>query len=88
MKLIIHGGFSESSTSLETKVAKQTLEQIVKDSYDYLKTHSALETVVLQCHYSKTMNCLMQDWVQIQSDGKIRMSAAIMDGNPKNEWSY
>jgi L-asparaginase len=30
--------FSESSTSLETKVAKQeALEQIVKDSYDYLK---------------------------------------------------
>jgi glutamate racemase len=52
--------FSESS-SLETKVAKQeALEQIVKDSYDYLK-HSALETVVLQCHYSKTMNCLMQE---------------------------
>jgi L-asparaginase len=53
MKLIIHGGFfSESSTSLETKVAKQeALEQIVKDSYDYLKIHSALETVVLQYHY-------------------------------------
>jgi L-asparaginase len=56
MKLIIHGGFfSESSTSLETKVAKQeALEQIVRDSYDYLKIHSALETVVLQYHYSKT----------------------------------
>jgi hypothetical protein len=54
--------FSESSTSLETKVAKQeALEQIVKDSYDYLKIHSALETVVLQYHYSKTMNCLMQE---------------------------
>jgi L-asparaginase len=60
MKLIIHGGFSESSTSLETKVAKQeALEQIVRDSYDYLKIHSALETVVLQ--YSKTTNCLMQE---------------------------
>jgi L-asparaginase len=40
MKLIIHGGFfSESSTSNETKIAKQeALEQIVKDSYDYLKS--------------------------------------------------
>jgi L-asparaginase len=48
MKLIIHGGFfSESSTSNETKIAKQeALEQIVKDSYDYLKSHSAVETVV------------------------------------------
>jgi L-asparaginase len=42
MKLIIHGGFfSESSTSNETKIAKQeALEQIVKDSYDYLKSLS------------------------------------------------
>ena len=47
-KIIIHGGFfSESSTNLETKIAKQnTLVQIVKDSYEYLRTHSALETVV------------------------------------------
>ena len=47
-KIIIHGGFfSESLTNHETKVAKQqALLRIVKDSYDYLKTHSALETVV------------------------------------------
>ena len=48
MKIIIHGGFfSESSTNHETKVAKQeALQQIVMDSYNFLKTHSALETVV------------------------------------------
>jgi L-asparaginase len=48
MKVIIHGGFfSESSTNNETKLAKQqSLLRIVKDSYDYLKTHTALETVV------------------------------------------
>ena len=48
MKLIIHGGFfSESSTNHETKVAKQTaLLHIVKDSYAYLQSHSAVETVV------------------------------------------
>ncbi|WP_035673848.1 isoaspartyl peptidase/L-asparaginase [Flavobacterium sp. 83] len=83
MKLIIHGGFfSESSTNHETKVAKQNaLEQIVKDSYAFLKTHSALETVVY------AVSLLEDDELfnagvgsQIQSDGKIRMSAAIMDG--------
>jgi L-asparaginase len=83
MKLIIHGGFfSESSTSLETKVAKQeALEQIVKDSYDYLKTHSALETVVFAVSLLED-NELFNAGIgsQIQSDGKIRMSAAIMDG--------
>ena len=48
MKIIIHGGFfSESSTNLETKIAKQqALLRIVKDSYAYLQNHSALETVV------------------------------------------
>ena len=83
MKIIIHGGFfSESSTNHETKVAKQNaLEHIVKDSYDFLKTHSALETVVY------AVSLLEDDELfnagigsQIQSDGKIRMSAAVMDG--------
>jgi L-asparaginase len=83
MKIIIHGGFfSESSTNNETKVAKQkALERIVKDSYKFLKTHSALETVVF------AVSLLEDDELfnagigsQIQSDGKIRMSAALMDG--------
>ena len=84
MKIIIHGGFfSESSTNHETKVAKQqALLRIVKDSYDYLKTHSALETVVY------AVSLLEDDELfnagigsQIQSDGKIRMSASLMDGS-------
>jgi L-asparaginase len=83
MKIIIHGGFfSESSTNLETKIAKQNaLVQIVKDSYDYLKTHSALETVVYAVSLLED-DALFNAGIgsQIQSDGKIRMSAALMDG--------
>src|ERR1700712_2615694 len=83
MKIIIHGGFfSESSTNHETKVAKQNaLEQIVKDSYTYLQTHSALETVVHAVSLLED-NELFNAGIgsQIQSDGKIRMSAAVMDG--------
>jgi L-asparaginase len=83
MKLIIHGGFfSESSTNHETKLAKQNaLERIVKSSYEFLKTHSALETVVFavsQLENDELFNAGIGS--QIQSDGKIRMSAAIMDG--------
>ncbi len=83
MKIIIHGGFfSESSTNHETKVAKQqALERIVKKSYDFLKTHSALETVVFavsQLEDDELFNAGIGS--QIQSDGKIRMSAALMDG--------
>jgi L-asparaginase len=84
MKIIIHGGFfSESSTNFETKVAKQqALIRIVMDSYTYLKSHTALETVVY------AVSLLEDDELfnagvgsQIQSDGKIRMSASLMDGS-------
>lgn len=83
MKIIIHGGFfSESSTSLETKTAKQqALLRIVKESYAYLQNHSALETVVYavsQLEDDELFNAGIGS--QIQSDGKIRMSASLMDG--------
>ncbi|MDV6170398.1 isoaspartyl peptidase/L-asparaginase [Flavobacterium sp. DG1-102-2] len=83
MRLIIHGGFfSESTTDAQTKADKQNaLKTIVTKAYAYLENHSALETAV----YAVS---LLEDDVlfnagtgsQIQSDGKIRMSAALMDG--------
>lgn len=83
MKIIIHGGFfSESSTSNETKVAKQqALLRIVKDSYEYLKTHSAVEAVVYAVSLLED-DALFNAGIgsQIQADGKIRMSASLMDG--------
>lgn len=84
MKIIIHGGFfSESSTNLETKVAKQqALLRIVKEAYAYLQNHSALETVVYavsQLEDDALFNAGIGS--QIQSDGKIRMSASLMDGS-------
>ena len=82
-KLIIHGGFfSESNTNNEVKVAKQqSLLGIVQKAYDYLQSHSALETVVYA-------NQLLEDdplynagtGSHIQSDGVIRLSASLMDG--------
>lgn len=83
MKIIIHGGFfSESSTNYETKVAKQeALLRIVKDSYAYLQTHSAVETVVYAVSLLED-DALFNAGIgsQIQGDGKIRMSASLMDG--------
>ncbi len=83
MKIIIHGGFfSESDQSHDVKIAKQnSLKEIAKTSYEFLKNHSAEETVV---HAVK----LLEDDLlynagmgsQIQSDGKIRMSASLMNG--------
>lgn len=86
MKLIIHGGFfSESSQSIDVKIAKQeALKRIVKASYEYLQSHTALETVVY------AVSLLEDDELfnagigsMIQSDGKIRMSASLMDGVSK-----
>ncbi|MCY1531772.1 Isoaspartyl peptidase/L-asparaginase [compost metagenome] len=83
MKIIIHGGFfSESATNQETKQAKQeALSRIVKQAYEFLSTHSALETVAYAV-------ALLEDdelfnagkGSQLQSDGKVRLSAALMDG--------
>ncbi len=83
MKLIIHGGFfSESSTNQETKKAKQdALAAIVTQAYQYLRTHTALETVVYTVALLED-NELFNAGIgsQIQSDGKVRLSAALMDG--------
>jgi len=83
MKIIIHGGFfSESTTDAQTKLAKQeALTRIVKDAYHYLKTHTAVHTVeyaVSLLEDSPLFNAGIGS--QIQSDGQIRMSAALMDG--------
>lgn len=83
MKLIIHGGFfSESSTNQETKKAKQdALANIVTLGHEYLKAHTALETVVYTVSLLED-NDLFNAGIgsQIQSDGKVRLSASLMDG--------
>ena len=64
------------------KIAKQdSLKSIAEKAYQYLETHSAVDTVVY------AVSLLENDELynagigsQIQSDGVIRMSAALMDG--------
>ena len=82
MKIIIHGGFfSESSQRNEVKLAKQnSLKDIAKKSYEFLQDNSAFDTVAY------AVSLLEDDELynagigsQIQSDGKIRMSASLMD---------
>ncbi len=82
MKIIIHGGFfSESSQSDLIKSQKQdSLKSIILKSYEYLKNHTSLETVIFAV-------ALLEDdplfnaglGSQIQRDGKIRLSASLMD---------
>ncbi|WP_294271612.1 isoaspartyl peptidase/L-asparaginase [uncultured Chryseobacterium sp.] len=83
MKIIIHGGFfSESDQSHEVKTSKQnSLQRIAREAFDYLQSNSAFDTVAY------AVSLLENDPLynagtgsQIQADGIIRMSAAIMDG--------
>ncbi len=83
MKLIIHGGFfSESLTNQEIKKAKQeALTEIVKLGYKYLESHTAVETAVYAVSLLENSDLFNAGTgSQIQSDGKIRLSAALMDG--------
>jgi len=83
MKLIIHGGFfSESDSNEETKIAKQkALSSIVQQAHIFLQSHTALETVVFAVTLledNELFNAGLGS--QIQSDGKVRLSASVMDG--------
>lgn len=82
-KIIIHGGFfSESGTNDEIKSAKQeALKDIVMKAHGFLMGHNALDTVVYAV--SLLEDCELFNagtGSQIQSDGKIRLSAGLMDG--------
>lgn len=84
MKLIIHGGFlSESHTNDKTRNQKQeALKRIIHQGFQYLKMNTSIQTVAY------VVSLLENDPLfnagtgsQIQSDGIIRMSAALMDGS-------
>lgn len=85
-KLLIHGGFfSESGTNQEVKKAKQdAMAEIATKAYEYLKSHTAVQTVVYAV--SLLEDCELFNaglGSQVQSDGKIRLSASLMDSVSK-----
>lgn len=82
-KIIIHGGFfSEADTTEEVKKSKQNaLTEIIRKAYAFLHTHSALEAVVYAVELLEDCDLFNAGTgSQIQRDGKIRMSASLMDG--------
>jgi L-asparaginase len=82
-KLIIHGGAGGhiKSEQGEAKV-RQTLHQIVTEVYQLLSQGgSAMEAVVLGCQLLEDQPTFNAGTGSVlQSDGQIRMSAALMDG--------
>jgi L-asparaginase len=82
-KIIIHGGFfSEADTTDEVKKSKQdALTEIIRKAYAFLHNHSALESVVYAVELLEDCELFNAGTgSQIQRDGKIRMSASLMDG--------
>src|SRR5688500_16652765 len=82
-KIILHGGFfNEADTTVSIKKAKLVaLEDIVKKGYQFILRHSALETVVFATEQLEDCELFNAGTgSQIQRDGKIRMSASLMDG--------
>ncbi len=86
MKIMIHGGFfSESTQSEEIKRLKQdALGEIIQKSHHFLLSNTALDTVVYAVQLLED-HPLFNAGIgsQLQKDGKIRMSAALMDGQSK-----
>ncbi len=78
--LMIHGGAGKLLHKDYSKT-RQALKQIYEKSFEYLKTHSALESVVYavklleDCHFFNAGT-----GSKLQRDGKARMSASVMDG--------
>lgn len=84
--MIIHGGFfSESATNQDMKSAKQiALSEIVEKGYTYLLHHSAVEAVCYTVSLLEDCDLFNAGLgSQIQSDGKIRLSASVMEGRSK-----
>ena len=85
-KIIIHGGFfTESGTNQEMKIAKQeALRKIITEAYTYLISHTAVKAAAYAV--SLLEDCELFNaglGSQIQSDGRIRMSASLMDGTTR-----
>jgi L-asparaginase len=82
-KIMIHGGFfSEADTTDEVRKSKQNaLTEIIRKAYGFLQNHSAVETVVYAVELLEDCDLFNAGTgSQIQRDGKIRMSASLMDG--------
>jgi len=85
-KLIIHGGASSLDHKGGLESVRQSLHQIVTEVYDLLLQGSpAIDAVIRGCQ-------LLEDEPRfnagtgsvVQSDGQVRMSASLMDGESQN----
>ena len=79
--LVIHGGTGSRPTRQRLKAIRRSLRAICQESYEHLQSHSALESVAFAVRLLED-NPLFNAGTGsvLQQDGKVRMSASIMDG--------
>lgn len=81
--IMIHGGFfSEATGTAEMKLAKQqALSDIVDKAYKYLLSNDALKSAAYAVSMLEDCDLFNAGLgSQIQADGKIRLSASLMNG--------
>lgn len=85
-KLIIHGGASPVDDKGGLLAVRQALHEIVATVYEQLLSGcSAVEAVVLGCELLENQPQLNAGTGSVlQSDGQVRMSASLMDGERQN----
>ena len=79
--LLIHGGAGNRSAPKRLAQVRRSLRAICLEAYEYLRTHSAFESVafaVRQLEDDPLFNAGTGSF--LQRDGRVRMSASIMDG--------
>jgi L-asparaginase len=83
-KLIIHGGFSGESDVTQKKPKQKALAKVAKAAFDHLQSRSALDTVVLGVRLLEDCELFNAGYgSRFQRDGRIRLTASLMDGATK-----
>jgi L-asparaginase len=86
IKILVHGGIdSAKSYKNKQKQRQEALDEVAKEAYKFLENNSALNTVEYAVSLLEDIPLFNAGTGSVfQEDGKIRMSASIMDGKTQN----
>lgn len=81
--LVIHGGSGRAEgNGIPFESYDRVLREIVESGYEYVRTHTAAETILHVMFLMEDQDIFNSGTgSKLQRDGKVRMSAAFMDGS-------
>lgn len=80
--LVLHGGTGSRPDGKRLARIRRGLRAICKEAYEYLQDHTALDSVIYAVRLLEddpVFNASTGSY--LQRDGKVRMSASVMDGD-------